>query len=67
MSGARPPTGRGPAGQHARARQDTRVRAVRQGGTVATLTSFNLASMSGKEVTFELPADVIAAQAAKLA
>ncbi|MEU8674299.1 hypothetical protein [Streptomyces sp. NPDC048560] len=40
---------------------------LRQGGTVATLTSFNLASMSGKEVTFELPADVIAAQAAKLA
>ncbi|MGW8887301.1 hypothetical protein [Streptomyces sp. NPDC055749] len=40
--------------------------ALRQGGTVATFTSFNLAVMSGKG-TIELPAAVVAAQAAKLA
>ncbi|QNE75889.1 hypothetical protein F0344_15720 [Streptomyces finlayi] len=40
--------------------------ALRQGGTVGTLTSFNLAAMSGKG-TIELPAAVVAAQVAKLA
>ncbi|MFD3652300.1 hypothetical protein [Streptomyces sp. NPDC058620] len=40
--------------------------ALRQGGTVATFTSFNLAAASGKG-TLELPAAVVAAQASKLA
>lgn len=41
--------------------------ALRQGGTVATFTSFNLAMAGGKSSTFDLPTAVIAAQAAKLA
>lgn len=41
--------------------------ALRQGGTVATFTSFNLAMASGKGSTFDLPTAVIAGQAAKLA
>lgn len=41
--------------------------AMRQGGTVATLTSINLAAMGGGKGTVELPAAVVAAQAAKLA
>ncbi|GAA3002792.1 hypothetical protein [Streptomyces fulvorobeus] len=40
--------------------------ALRQGGTVATFTSFNLAAAGGKG-TLELPSAVVAAQAAKLA
>ncbi|WP_326698991.1 hypothetical protein OG909_17785 [Streptomyces sp. NBC_01754] len=43
-----------------------KIVSVRQGGTVATFSSFNLGSMAGADIEFGLPSEVIAAQVKKL-